>query len=170
MKRILALACCACTVPTWAADVGIGVSVKSNDSTIYVPIDFDKTFRLEPFFTHSKLKSSSWGYADNAEMVHVGAGFFGLKSLGESVSLYYGGRLSYLHLDADSNYAPTPYQDADGDGYRVAPTFGFEYALNKYLAIGGEAGWFHEDISSDFGGRDETRSGTETRLILRLRF
>ena len=47
------------------------------------------------------------------------------------------------------------------------PTFGFEYAFNKHLSIGGEAEWFYENFDAT---REDTRSGTETRLILRLRF
>src|SRR5688500_8818979 len=65
MKKLIALVCCVSAAPAWAADVGLGVSAESNDSTIYVPIDFGNTWRLEPFFSWSK--SDSEIYDSNVE-------------------------------------------------------------------------------------------------------
>ena len=169
MKKIVALALCACAVPTWAADVGIGVSAESNDSTIYVPIDFGDTWRLEPFVNYSKTKiKSDGGDSLKSETLRIGTGVFGARSLGESLRLYYGGRLSYLETETPlyTNAFGTVYDD--GDGYCIAPTLGFEYAFNDHVSLGGEAEWFYEDV--DFGREDHTRTGTDTRLILRFRF
>jgi hypothetical protein len=171
MKKLVALACMVGVAPAWAADVtvGVGVSAKSNDSTIYVPIDFGEKFRIEPLVRHSKTKSESFGFTTKDETLQVGAGFFGLMPLAESLRIYYGARLSYLDFEGQAiAFANSPYViELEGDGYRAAPTFGFEYAFNKHLSIGGEAEWFYEKFDA---GRDDTRSGTETRLILRLRF
>jgi hypothetical protein len=172
MKRLVALACLAAAAPAWSADVtvGVGVSAKSNDPTIYVPIDFGEKFRIEPLVRHSKAKTNIYGLQTKSETLQIGAGFFGLMPLAESVRIYYGARLSYLDFEGQSVNVQGPFQfvtDVEGDGYRVAPTFGFEYAFNKHLSIGGEAEWFYENFDAT---REDTRSGTETRLILRLRF
>ena len=177
MKKIVALVLCAGAVPAWAADVGVGVSVESHDSTIYVPIDFGETFRVEPFVNFSKAKSNSYGYRSSMETLQIGTGLFALKPLGDSVRLYYGGRLSYLDLESTANYfgGPNYYFDThEGSGFRVAPTLGFEYAFNKHLSFGAEAAWFYQDIDgsgyANAGDIDERSTGTDTRLILRLRF
>jgi hypothetical protein len=172
MKKLVALACIAGASPAWAADVtlGVGVSAKSNDSTIYVPIDFGEKFRIEPLVGHSKAKSEASGFSTKSETLQIGAGFFRLMPLAESVRIYYGARLSYLDFEGQAVNFDGLYPfvtDVKGDGYRAAPTFGFEYAFNKHLSIGGEAEWFYQELDST---RDDTRSGTETRLILRLRF
>jgi hypothetical protein len=171
MKKLVALACMAGASPAWAADVtvGVGVSAKSNDSTIYAPIDFGEKFRLEPLVRHSKTKTEIGGLETKSETLQIGAGFFGLMPLAESVRIYYGARLSYLDFKGQSiTAAPSPFvSEVNGDGYRISPTFGFEYAFNKHLSIGGEAEWFYESVDAV---REDTRSGTETRLILRLRF
>lgn len=170
MKKIVALVLCASAVPAWAADVGVGVSVESHDSTIYVPIDFGETFRIEPFANFLKTKSTASAYESRTETLQVGTGLFGLKSLGESVRIYYGGRLSYLDVDSESSYFAGGYGYNKGNGFRVAPTLGFEYSFNRHLSLGAEAGWFYQDIDGGRTGLNETSTGTDTRLILRLRF
>ena len=171
MKRLIALACACAAVPTWAADVGLGVSAKSNDTTIYVPIDIDEKLRVEPFFSYSKHSDDtpSGGRLRN-ENLAIGTGLFALQPLSESIRVYYGGRISYLELGTES-FVPDPYfipYEDDRKGYSVAPTFGFEYLFNEHLSIGGEAEWFYRKTEAH--GQDSTSTGTNTRLILRLRF
>lgn len=168
MKKIVALACCACAVPAWAADVGIGASAESNDSTIYVPIDFGTTWRLEPFVNYTKLTTKTSGYTLDDKALRIGTGIFGLKSIGESMRFYYGGRLAYLDISSETDVYPVGIVERSGNGYRVAPTVGFEYLFNEHISLGGEAEYYFEDI--DRAGLDQERSGTDTRLILRFRF
>ena len=174
MKKIVALVLCASAVPAWAADVGVGVSIESNDSTIYVPIDFGDSFRVEPFVNFSKTKHSSYGNQSSVETLQIGTGLFALKPLGDSIRLYYGGRLSYLDLESTANYfgGNSYYYDSrEGRGYRVAPTLGVEYSFNSHLSFGAEAAWFYQDVDdSNANGIEERGTGTDTRLILRLRF
>jgi hypothetical protein len=169
MKRLLVLALTACALPAWGADVtvGVGVAAKSDDSTIYVPIDFGDRFRLEPLLRHSKSKLDIGPSDAKYEAVRLGLGAFGMTALAESVRIYYGGRLSYLDVDSENPGYTYPDLREHGHGYRIAPTFGFEYMFNKYLSLGGEAEWFYEDLDL---GINERNSGTDTRLILRLRF
>lgn len=171
MKTILALACCASALPAWAndVDVGVGIGAKSNDSTIYVPIDFGEVWRLEPFVNYERSKDKTADVTFKTETLSIGTGIFGLKSLAESFRIYYGGRLAYLDLEADQfATASTVYSDK-GDGFRIAPTLGFEYSFNEHVSLGGEAAWFYQDVDMDSGG-DRSQSGTDTRLILRFRF
>jgi hypothetical protein len=62
------------------------------------------------------------------------------------------------------------------NGYRIAPTFGFEYLFNRHFTLGGEVAWSYERLEgddrsgsthSDFTGE---RSGIESFLILRYFF
>jgi hypothetical protein len=176
MKKWFVLASIACASPTWAADVGVGVAFESDDATIYVPIDFGETFRLEPMLRFSKSKTESDFSSTKSESLEFGTGLFGMHTLADSIRLYYGGRLSYLRTEGEYwNYLPyVPYVASGTDkreGYRIAPTLGFEYLFNKHLSIGGEAAWFYQDIDSDVQGfGDVQATGTDTRLILRLRF
>jgi len=167
MKRILALVCSAIAFPAGAADVGLGVSFESNDSTIYVPIDVGTTWRIEPFVNYAKTKLEDG--AKN-EQLRIGAGVFALQPLAQSLRLYFGGRLAYL--DSQTTLYTTPFQGTfsrEGDGFSVAPTLGFEYSFNDHVSLGAEAAWVYQDIDFDRGD-DRTDSGTDTKLILRLRF
>jgi len=170
MKRLLAVLGIAVTAPAWAADVGVGVSARSDDATIYVPIDVNDTFRIEPLARYAKDTSIFPGGRTKRETYEIGTGLFKLYPLTESIHIYYGGRLSYLNLKYDTNfYGPAINSDRSrSDGYRIAPTLGFEYFFNKHLSIGGEAQWYYSDIEAD--GQDLSATGTNTNLILRLRF
>ena len=167
MKKTLALVCSAIAFPAAAADVGLGVSFESNDSTIYVPIDVGQSWRLEPFAAYSETKLETG--AKN-EQLSVGAGVFALKPLGQSLRLYFGGRLAYL--DYEAALYTTPFEGTvsrKGDGFSVAPTLGFEYSFNHHVSLGAEAAWFYQDIDANYGNNRKD-TGTDTKLILRLRF
>jgi hypothetical protein len=166
MKKILALVCTACASPAWAADMGVGVSTESNDSTIYVPIDFGDAWRIEPFVAYSKTK---FGASARNEELSIGAGLFALQPLGESLQVYFGARLAYLDFEQAIYSTPFGTISSDGDGYRIAPTLGFEYSFNDHVSLGAEAAWFYEDIEGNFNGNQE-RTGTDTKLILRFSF
>jgi hypothetical protein len=172
MKRRITLACLMCAaVPAWAADVGVGISAKSNDSTIYVPIDFGNAWRLEPFVNYAKTEQNygaGIGSVDSRSL-RIGTGVFALQPLGESLQLYFGGRLSYLDVESAQFSTIGGSITNKGDGYRIAPTLGFEYSFNKHVSLGGEAEWFYEDVELD-NNNDRTSNGTDTRLILRFRF
>ena len=167
MKKIVALVCSAFAIPAWSADAGLGVSFESNDSTIYVPIDFGNSWRLEPFARYAKSKAD---YYTRSEQLSIGAGVFALKPLGESLRLYYGGRLAYLDYETALYTTPlTGTVSREGYGYSVAPTLGFEYSFNEHVSIGAEAAWYYQDLDLNSGG-DQEETGTDTKLILRFRF
>jgi hypothetical protein len=63
-------------------------------------------------------------------------------------------------------------------GFRISPTFGFEYLINDHFSLGGEAEWFYQDLDSDISQTDADvagtaklkSNGTATRLIVRFTF
>jgi hypothetical protein len=181
MKLVRAVALAASVMGSTAAhaaDYGIGVSVQSDDAILYAPIDFNDKFRLEPNIRYSKNEFETNTSNDfEQERLEIGVGLFGLGTVNKSVRIYYGGRLSYIDQEnvqtfnsfvvgGSGNLVATA--TSDSDGYRVAPTIGFEFLFNERLSLGGEAEYFFQDIDGD--NNEAKTSGTDTRLILRFKF
>ncbi|HTE39448.1 MAG TPA: hypothetical protein VK629_01380 [Steroidobacteraceae bacterium] len=167
-----------------AADVGVGVSFRSTDSTIYVPIDISKFFRVEPLirFSQSKVTDNTFGFENEQRMTSysVGTGLFGLHPLGDSVVVYYGGRFAYIRAKTEAAnvvvgaFGPYVQQfELRGDGFSFAPTLGMEYRFAEHFSVGAEAALtytdldFESDVNSTTGS--ETTS-TTTNIIFRYRF
>lgn len=161
-------------------DAGIGVSIQSDDSLIYVPIDFNQKFRLEPSLRYFKEESHFQNGLDlDSSSLELGVGLFGLTGVGERLRIYYGGRLAYVRSEFRSTQIfasdllgfETFTTQQDADGYRVSPTLGFEFLINDRLSIGGEAEYFYQDLEVERFGRNQLQSsGTDTRLIVRFKF
>ena len=168
-----------------ASEVGIGVSAKSDDAWIYVPIDVSAKFRMEPSIRYTSSESTSSAqfiapppfvvYSTEAHTVELGIGLFGLLSPHESVRVYYGGRVSYM--DGETEVTSEGRIDRSSyDGYRIAPTVGFEYLFNSHFTLGGEAAVYYESlegtsIQGEFLTKsDFDRNGTATYLVLRYFF
>jgi len=162
-----------------AEECGIGLSVQSDDSIIYAPIDFNKKFRVEPSIRYLKNETDTGVGVDiESETLELAVGLFGLSEVSESIRIYYGGRLAYIDQETDQAIFSPLFPAvggnivvgrADADGFRISPTLGFEYMINDRFSIGGEAEYFFQDIDREGGGDTET-SGTDTRLIVRFRF
>jgi hypothetical protein len=176
---VVGLSCGA--MPAFAADFGIGVSVQSDDALIYLPIDFNKQFRLEPSIRYLKDEQDFGnGVNFDQESIEIGVGLFGLTGVGESIRVYYGGRLAYVRNEVDqtTQLVTGPVfgtivlatRQSDADGYRISPTLGFEYLINERLSIGAEAEYFFQDVEGDDLAADRETSGTDTRLIVRFKF
>jgi hypothetical protein len=207
MKRIIpALALIGWSVASSAADYGIGVSAKSNDGWIYAPMDFGHGIRVEPSIRYTRSRSTSLYEEDSffggrsqdrsrsdAHQLEYGLGFFKVSAMGESLSVYYGLRASYIDggtkqtsTSSTEFFEDTRINRQDFDGYRLAPTIGFEYAFNAHFSLGLEAAWSHEDIDgsaqrtsessdappdTDFTQSfSQTTNHTDTYAILRYRF
>lgn len=169
MKRVLitavSLAAFASEIAS-AADFGIGLSVKSSDTTIYVPIEISPAFRVEPSVSYSETKQASGNTTTKSTNTNVGAGLFGKSQVADSIELYYGGRIAYVESKAESSTAlPFPASvSVKSDGYRIAPTLGFQYFFNEHISLGGEVAWAHTDL-------DNVESdGTTSNVILRYKF
>lgn len=166
-----------CSGPVLAADFGIGVSARSDDGWVYVPIDISKNFRLEPsvryYSSDSTTAQSLTESSVDSDTLEVGIGVFGLKQVEEAAHLYYGIRLAYLDRSIESttvtSSGTTFLDEAKQDGYRIGPTMGFEYLFGGHFSVGGEASYAFVELEDDDGG-DQSSSGTETRLIFRYMF
>jgi hypothetical protein len=162
-----------------------------------VPIDVTARFRIEPsirFFdseSQSQTQSSSFGFPittsvkTESDQRELAVGLFGKTVLGESVRLYYGARAAYIDNETTQRIATrfqtvedVVEQESSLDGYRISPTFGFEYLINEHFSLGGEAEWFYQDLDSDISQSDVDvagtaklkSNGTATRLIVRFTF
>lgn len=197
MKKVLcAVVLTALAGEAGAADFGIGVSVQSSDSWLYVPIDITPSFRLEPSLryldqdggseTNQVIFGTTQRVAVESERqnIELALGLFGMKKLGESTRVYYGGRVAYIKSESDFHITQSflgtvdeQHEETSSDGYRISPTLGVEYLFNEHFSLGAEAEWFYQDIDSDFKTTDDPASagdsqltGTDTRLIVRFMF
>jgi len=194
-KIVLGVALALVAVQANAADAGLGLSLRSNDARIYVPIDFGK-IRIEPSVRFLDTDSSTTTEDDaiffpativrdvDERTYELGVGVFGVTALMENVGVYYGARVAYIDTSTTQhvrtqigNSTSDSFIDIETDGYRLSPTLGFEYKFNKHFSIGGEAEWFYEDVDSDLdqgngteNSGDGSATGTATRLILRFYF
>lgn len=180
-----------CSTSVLAADFGIGISAKSDDGILYVPIDISKSLRIEPSVRYAKSESY-YDYfdqvgGDESKALEIGVGVFGVKQLTDAVHIYFGGRLAYVDFDTSSFYARAHGASSNHtaqDGYSVGPTVGFEFLFGEHFSLGGEASynfvdlegesttWRSNPFDSDVDREDiESKShGTDTRLVLRYMF
>jgi hypothetical protein len=194
-KTLLGVALAIVAAQAGAADAGLGVSLRSDDAWIYVPIDIGKV-RLEPSVRYVDSESTSvssdasfpFPFSEtrttDARSFELSVGVFGLGNLLENVRVYYGARLAYIdstqteriRRQIASSVTETTF-DIDSDGYRVSPTLGFEYAFNRRFSIGAEAEWFYQDSDADLkqsngdpSSGEGTQTGTASRVIVRFYF
>jgi len=166
-----------------AANVGLGVSLRQDDATIYVPIDVSKTFRIEPLLSYEQQEfeyevAPNTGYTAIQERtsIRIGTGLFGVASVGDSAAMYYGGRIAYLSRKTKlsysgtlpSSFVPQPGSEQDQDGFSLAPTLGLEYRIGEHFSVAGEAMLTHSRIDGD--GEEESNTVTSTNVVFRYRF
>jgi opacity protein-like surface antigen len=161
-----------------AADFGIGVSARSDDGTLFVPIDISKRVRLEPTVRYLSSESTSTSVIDvtsrsESKGLEVGIGAFGLHQVSEAARIYFGARVTYI--DIEDTFSSS---ERSADGFGVAPTFGVEFVFGQHFSLGGEAGYNFQEIdtetTSTFSGAlsssEQETQGTQTRLIFRYLF
>jgi hypothetical protein len=198
MLRIVAVVCALVLAGVADADVGIGVSAKTDNATIYVPIVVGR-FTFEPYVRATDQQvdsSSSAGTAgpltsqSTAELdAHVaGVGIFRLIDVAERVTFYYGGRLARVDEEAisvsvsnPSSPIASPRPDSSKvEGHSVAPTIGFQYRPIERLSIGAKIAVERAELdavsinSSPFASSTQTSTSdivrTDTRGNVILRF
>lgn len=173
-----------------AADFGVGISVRSDDGWLYVPIDVSKSFRIEPSirYVNSELKidQGSFQSKDEVETWELGVGAFGLRRVTEAAHIYYGARFAYVDTqnstDGTGSFGQRVRSESQQDGYRIAPTLGFEYLFGGHFSVGGEASYSFLELEGETRSRvsgglpspgatiDQSSQGTQTRLIFRYMF
>ena len=184
LKRILAsFVAILASGTSVAAEYGVGISAKSDNGLIYIPVDISPTIRVEPYIRHSSSNSkqtidfvgNETTFRSNFDQLEGGLGLFGLAVPKESVRLYYGGRASYFDSDTRSSSNALQFKQSSY-GYRVIPTIGFEYLFNSHFTLGGEVGYYFEHRNVDDRSASSHResesdvNGTESFLILRYFF
>jgi hypothetical protein len=149
-----------------AAQVGIGGSVRSDDSAIYIPINVTPGFRLEPFFNWLDTETTSSGTTFSLEGRTLGVGGFFQMNLHERVQTYLGGRLGYFEAEVSGGLGTE-----DSEGFSIEPTLGAEFFVTDRFSVALEAFLYHRetDADSSFAGSEESEStGTDTRLLVRF--
>lgn len=181
-----------CSTSALAADFGLGVSARSNDGLLYVPIDISKSFRIEPSIRYASTDASSTDQDDpefnasqETETLEVGIGVFGVRRITEVAHVYFGGRFAYVDAEITTTSNGSFYDshnETDQDGYRIGPAVGFEYLFAQHFSVGGEVNYTFLDIDGEskdnsFGTSSPTvettenkSQGTQTRLIFRYMF
>lgn len=188
-KLSVALGLALCSGSVLAADVGVGISARSDDGFVYVPINIGKSFRIEPSIryvsseqTYTQTFSEDTTQTDQWE---VGVGVFGLRQVTDAAHIYYGARLAYVDVQSESvdegSYYLPLYSKTEQDGYRIGPTLGFEYIFGQHFSVGGEASYTFLKLDGESTARignsspsvleiDQKTNGTQTRLIFRYMF
>jgi hypothetical protein len=121
------------------ADVGLGLSAKNDNTTVYVPITAGR-FMFEPYFRYSDDEfEDDNAFTIDTEAHALGVGVFRLVEPNERVTFYYGGRVA--RLDQEQGAIVT-------EGHSIAPVAGFQYHVIERLSIGAELGVDRSEIES----------------------
>jgi hypothetical protein len=189
-KLYVAAALAMCSGSAMAADFGLGISARSDDGFLYVPIDITKSFRIEPSVRYLSSEQtfiqSSAQDTSETDQWELGVGVFGLKRVTDAAHIYYGARLAYVDVQSttvdEGSFGLTLYSESDQDGYRIGPTVGFEYLFGGHFSVGGEASYTFLDVEGESTARlgnslspstvttEQKSNGTQTRLIFRYMF
>ncbi len=173
-----------------SAELGIGASVKSSDSSIYLPITVSPKFRIEPYLRYTDLDTESSSISTiSSESLAIGVGLFRLIKPAENISIYYGGRVAYLSDETTFRpfavpvppigfIQPVQFESrSELDGYSIFPAAGFEYHFSEHLSIGVEVGWEYSKLDgttsitgSPIEGTKIERNNTRANVILRFFF
>ncbi len=154
-------------------------------SSILVPIDVGRSFRVEPEVGVNRVASSQTYSLSSPEarftytLLNFGAGAFA-RATHDRATAYYGGRFNYLHYSRTSEVNTSPVAaEPNFPGWLVAPTVGGEYFLGDQFSLGAEVQvrfiWWSNDTSVTLpGGGTATDkfSGTSiaTRAAVTARF
>ncbi len=172
---IIALLCLGFFSKSWALDYGIGVSLKSYDNSIYLPIKLTNSIFVEPYFRQQEYSSSYGSGSNSSEEEEVGLGFFAKVTEKNNMSIYYGLRGGYVEQIRKHQYVSDKVIEKNS-GYRIGPIIGFEYILFESLSFGAEAEYYKTKLdgsTKDSVSTDKTRyttKGTDTRIIVRYFF
>ncbi|RYY76981.1 MAG: hypothetical protein EOO52_05680 [Gammaproteobacteria bacterium] len=142
----------------YAADFGLGVDIKDDAHTIYVPINVSEGFRIEPYFSNHKLSQDDPFDSRESEL---GVGFFKVSEVAEKTNMVWGLRGSYI----DGKY----YHD-EFDGYSVAPVLGLEYFPVSNVSVGADVSYSYRKVEGDSFSGNATSSGTKTAVSVKFYF
>lgn len=188
MKKLLSTILMVLAVPVSAVDVGIGVSATSDDGQIHLPIIISESFKIEPSIGYRQYDSSNSSSGSlESEVLNLGLGFYGMRSVAKDLNLVYGAKVTYLDGEVTNKstfdfagQTETLVNKQSSSGYSFAPTLGFEYFIVEQFSVGAEIALVYSDLdldeSSDRFDDEVSDSGsaegweTETSLVARFYF
>jgi len=188
-QLLLSLIAGGLVLPCQGGDIGLGVSMNTQATDIYVPWKILPHLKLEGLasFEHQhSAQTESFADANGVPVQYsstssgsstsLGAGVFWLQPLTHASHLYMGPRIGFSTSKFTSNTGTASAYRSNTNGLFIAPTLGFEYFPIKALSLGGEIGVsYSKDHSSEHGynqghsAHDENEN-TFSKLILRYYF
>lgn len=183
MTKLLKAALLCAALPMMAQTVGVGLSLKENENTIFVPIQLKASLLLEPYVAHWRISGSQEGspsggtYRLAERSLVLGMGAFWRRAQGERGQSYLGGRVGYIRSTYTSDSGPN-HSEHRAHGVEFVPTLGYSYALTPHLLLGGEVGYRYQRITQEdqdsFSNRTMSgrfsMDGTVTALVVRYLF
>lgn len=154
-----------------SSNIGLGVSLDSNNNTIYMPYDLSETIRIEPSLSYNKSSNNT---SDTINL-EVALGLFGKQEVIQNINTLIGLRVGYIRSETDYSLGAVNSQ-ADGNGYSIAPTLGFEYYLSENFSVGAEASirYVKSEVEIKDSSSTQTNSydtsSTQTLTSASLRF
>lgn len=165
-----------------SANVGIGVGLVNfteGGYKIYVPVNINPVFRLEPYFEYFERDSDTVGTFTNSsntdEYTGFGVGIYGQNVTSSNTSIYYGINLGAYTYDETSFGLGA--SETESDGTVIAPTLGFEYKFVENVSLGGEVAvrFSEQERDAVYSGGSTSSNETDsketvTAVILRYMF
>lgn len=151
------------------ADVGLGVSARSDEATIYVPVEVS-SFRVEPYLLWRKAAVDGFSEGESRTTA-LGVGGFGLFEVREQVRSYVGARIGWFENHSHTTSGSFSSSSTQR-GYTVQPTLGLEYLITDRISLGAETYLDYSSYENDTVGfeSDSESISTGNRLLLRLMF
>ena len=150
-----------------ASNIGLGVSLDSDNNTIYIPYDLSETIRIEPSLSYSK----SYNNSSDTNSLEAAIGLFKKQEIVQKMNALVG----YIRFESDYDGSAVNSQ-TDGNGYSIAPTLGFEYYLTDNFSVGAEASVRYMKSEVEIKDSSSTKtnsydtSSTQTNTSASLRF
>lgn len=135
-------------LPLTAAEptYGIGLSLRQNEQTIYLPVQLSPSLRLEGSLQFANFTSKETDWDISQRDTTFGLGLFHVRTLGEGFQLYAGPRFSY---GKKSQEHPV-FTCTSDKTYGITPLLGLEYRLTRNLSLSGEAGVRWSQTESEY--------------------
>lgn len=167
----------------FASNLGVGVSIDGDRSTIYVPIRLTDRFHLEGSLSYDH-RESKISYSDDDEgtqtlkatSTRVALGGYWSQPLKGDFSLYMGPRIGFASI-SQSQSRGERLIDSKIKTWSLAPVAGVEYYPLKNLSISAEASFVYEHSygshnteSSLVASENDHYTYTDTALIFRYYF
>ena len=131
--------------------LGLGVGVTGNTTTLRGTIDLDNSLRLEPYFGFSYVNPDN---TNSRTSLEIGSALHVKQVVTNKINSYYGGFVGIGSYDNGADTATT---------FNLGPVAGVEYALDKQFTLGAE-------VKLNIGLGDSTVFGTDSSVLLRYYF